>query len=112
MASWSESGDVIRGQTGVFRCTTSAQVTRSCVRSMPGGTEVSDAAAKKIEMPMPNSTSANRFMRSTDVPGLPRSRSVVTKLPRPNSSKAANIATFAITITPYAVPYAADQEPM
>ncbi len=106
------SGDVMRGQTGVLRSTTSAQLTRSCVRSMPGGTEVSEAAAKKIEMPMPISTSAKRFIRSTDVPGSLRSRSVVMKLPRPSSSSAPNMATLAVTITPYAVPYTAFHEPI
>jgi hypothetical protein len=55
-ASW--SGEVRRGQIGVSRSTISAQVTRSCVRSIAGGTEVSEAAAKKIATPMPISTSA------------------------------------------------------
>ena len=90
----------MRGQTGVLRSAISAQLTRSCVRSAPGGTEVSEAAAKKIEMPMPISTSAKRFIRSTEVPGAERRRSVVRKLPSPSSSRAPNIATLAVTMTP------------
>ena len=58
-----------------------ASVTRSCVRSTAGGTEVSEAAAKKIVKPMPISTSANRFSRMTGVAGLPRSRSTSEELP-------------------------------
>ena len=45
-----------------LRSTISCQLARSCVRSTAGGTEVSEAAAKKIENPMPISTSAKRFM--------------------------------------------------
>ena len=57
-ASLSWSGEASRGHCGVFRSTISGQVTRSCVRSIAGGTEVSEAAAKKIATPMPISTSA------------------------------------------------------
>ena len=68
-ASLSWSGEARPGQRGMFRSMISGQVTRSCVRSTAGGTEVSEAAAKKIATPMPISTSANRFNRVIDMPG-------------------------------------------
>ena len=68
-----------RGHSGVLRSTISCQVTRSWVRSTAGGTEVSDAAAKKIATPMPISTSAKRRRRLTGVAGLARSRSTSRK---------------------------------
>ena len=108
-ASW--SGDARRGTSTRLRSTISAQATRSCVRSTAGGTEVSDAAAKKMLNPMPISTSANRRIRSTGVAGSRRNRSTTRKLPSPSNSSAPNIAAFAVTITPYAVPYTAPQAP-
>ena len=45
------------GLMGQFRSTISCQVTRSSVRSMPGGTEVSDEAASSAAIARPNSTS-------------------------------------------------------
>jgi len=67
---------------------------------MPGGTEVSEAAAKKIETPMPISTSAKRFIRSTGAAGSRRGRSVTRKLPKPSTSSAPNMASLAVTMTP------------
>ena len=75
-----------RGHCGVLRSTISGQVTRSCVRSIAGGTEVSEAAAKKIATPMPISTSAKRFSRVIGVAGCARSRSISRKLPPPRPS--------------------------
>jgi len=90
----------MRGQTGALRWMISCQVTRSWVRSTAGGTEVSEAAAKKIEKPMPISTSAKRFMRATGALGFERSRSVTRKLPAPSASSMPNMVILAPTMTP------------
>jgi hypothetical protein len=66
---------VSRGQSGVRRSTISGKVTRSWTRSIAGGAEVSEAAAKKTVMPMPISASAKRRSRSARVPSWWSNRS-------------------------------------
>jgi hypothetical protein len=48
---------------------------------MAGGSEVMEAATKKIVMPTPSSTSAKRRRRRIDPPGLPARLRTTRKLP-------------------------------
>jgi len=91
---------VKRGHSGVLRATISCQITRSCCRSTTGGTEVNEAAAKKMVMPMPISTSAKRRRRVIFVPGRARSRSTSRKFMPPRPSSISSMAILAQTITP------------
>jgi hypothetical protein len=88
------------GHSGVLRSTISCQLTRSCCRSTAGGTEVNDAAAKKMVMPMPISTSAKRRSRLMFVSGRARSRSTSRKFIPPRPSSISSMAILAQTITP------------
>ena len=69
-------GEIRRGHSGVLRSMISWIVTLSSLKSTAGGTEVSDAAAKKIATPMPISTSAKRFSRFTGVAGFSARRAI------------------------------------
>ena len=75
------------------------QVTRSWFRSTAGGTDVSEAAAKKIAKPMPASTSANRLRRLTEAGVRPQPFDH-EEIHAPEASSMRNIAIFAPTITP------------
>ncbi len=83
-----------------MRAPSSARVSRPSRRSTAGGTEIRDAVARKIVMPIPTSTSVKRRSASSGPSGSSRSRATRRELKKPSASMLAAITPFTPTITP------------
>src|SRR5438445_814891 len=102
--SSSIAGDESVGHRGVNRATSSVSVARSATTSTAGGSEVSDAATKRVVRPRPNSTSTSRRSRAEPISPAAGSRRTAKKFIAPRVRRAARIATLVSTMMPYAVP--------
>ena len=100
--SCSTGGETSRGSLGTKRAATSAGVARSVTTSTAGGSEVSEAAARRIVIPMPTSASMNGRSRApaTDRPRVRVQRRMRRKLSPPSRSTATSRATLVSTMTP------------
>src|SRR5438477_160159 len=106
--SSSIGGLVSRGAAGAKRAATSATVARSVVTSTAGGSEVNEAAAKRIVIPSPSSISTKLKSR---VPGACAARRTARMFSQASASAGTSSATLLSTITPYAVPTKAARSP-
>ena len=79
---------------------TSASVARSVTTSTAGGSEVSDAAAKKTMRPSPSSTSTNRRRRTREAPAEAASLRTAKKFMAPRMESPPRITTLVSTMSP------------
>ena len=100
--SCSTGGDASRGSLGTKRAATSAGVARSATTSTAGGSDVSEAAARRMVIPIPTSASMNGRSRGAGdgASALRVQRRMSRKLRPPSSSTAAISAILVSTITP------------
>ena len=96
-SSSSIGGLVSRGAAGAKRTATSPTLARSVVTSTAGGSEVSDAAAKRIVMPSPSSTSTKLKSRA---PGAADARRTARMFTYARARAGTSSATLLSTITP------------